>query len=156
MKNIFIFILMIWFTVIGISCNKDAEPSLPPNSVPKIIVKDANGNNLLDPANKNGFSTDIIRIYYIRDGKPKLQFSNVNDNFYFFDLTKNESEYAIGIYVDISEKETTTLIKWNEHDTDTMICTIKDRNRLTRIMYNNELKWEDPSGRNRSYFTIIK
>ncbi len=74
--------------------------------------------------------------------------------YYYF--TKHDSRHVIGIDADISEKETTTLVQWNEHDTDTIICSFKDKSRLTKVIYNNEEKWEDPSGRNEPYFTIIK
>jgi len=152
----FIYIPLIVFVLFFARCKKDYLISPIPNGVPAIIVKDSNGNNLLNPEYENAFDVKSIRIYYIRDGKEKLQVNNIKDNMYFYNITNYNNQYIIEIYIDFSAKQTTTLIKWNEYDTDTLICNIKKGGLITKILFNNELEWEDPSGRNRPYFTIIK
>ncbi len=154
MKDLFTYLLLNGFILLFSTCNKvDDVPT--PNSFPLISVVDIKGNDLLNPENENAIPTEIIRIYYIRNGKPKLQYNSIGQYAYFY-LTKHYDTHIIAIQADISAKETTTLIQWNEHDTDTMICRFNDKSRLTKVIYNNEEKWEDPSGRNEPYFTIIK
>lgn len=118
-------------------------------------VFDSNGFDRLNPGNVNAFTSQNIKIYYVIDGVTEYQSSGEGDVFKVF-KSENHENYTISLGVYIKENPSTTLIKWNETDIDTIKCEVlrtSNNTRITKVWYNNELKWD---GVNERYFEIVK
>lgn len=149
-------ILFVLFIVIAVSCNKDDDDcgctiiSLDTN----ISLKNAAGEDLLDPNNPNSYKESQIKTYYLIDGEEKIADT---EEFIFEDI---DGIYRLRVFVNSkgNDEFPITYIDWNETDRDTIKSEIyKTDNNTTaiNIWYNDELKWgaENLSARE---FTIIK
>ena len=63
-----------------------------------------------------------------------------------------------GLFAKENLAQTTTYIKWNETDTDTLRCEVKKGDcyvRIAKVWLNNTLVWWEGNGKER-FFEIVK
>ncbi len=128
-------------------------------------VYNAEGVNLLDPANATSFQASQIDIYYEVDGEKQRVFNGNYTHPENFSIREDEitdkHTMVLGPNDGTDEGTTVTYVQWNENDADTITCDIARGKRFavtTQITYNGQEVWsvdgEDYS--ERRYFTIIK
>ncbi|MEM6843057.1 MAG: hypothetical protein AAF632_12585 [Bacteroidota bacterium] len=128
-------------------------------------VYNADGINLLDPANATAFQASQIDIYYEVDGEKQRVYNGNLENPKNFSIRVDEltdrHTMVLGPNDGTNESTTVTYIQWNKNDTDTVACEFaigKHYKVTTRITYNNQEVWS-VNGANypeRRYFTITK
>ena len=160
MKTIAALIFLTLFS----SCTKsiDDEPQQQANLAVGIDIgiRNANGEDLLNPSNPNSYKADNIKLYYLINGK-KIE---INDpkmatprNFIIYE---KDGEYRIGVTQNYSETESLpiTYIEWNPNETDTLQAEVYRNGGLIRSIktwFNGELMW-DAESETEPFFTIIK
>jgi hypothetical protein len=109
-----------------------------------ITLLDEQGNNLLNPNHERYFDPRHIKIFYDRNGRMEEFYEGHLDmprNFRI-DPPEFERDYVMALALD-SEK---TIIRWNEHESDTIQAEIQKTDFpsviVTKIYFNGELKWE--------------
>lgn len=145
--------LLILFTI---SCSEEKEIDCCVNIDlgANISLKNASGDDLLDPENPNSFNETNIKTYYLIDGVEKrvgaddVLFLNEEGIYIFrtFVNYKGNDQYPI------------TYIDWNETNRDTIkseIYRTDNQIRVTKIWLNGELMWDVADG-GAAYFTIVK
>ena len=89
-----------------------------------LIIKSNNGEDLLLTTTQNSLNTDNIKLFNLLNGQ-YIEVNNSNQdypkNYFIFDYTDSK---AIRIFPNDTntEENPTTLIKWNNIDTDTIKC----------------------------------
>jgi hypothetical protein len=134
-----------------VSCDNSTPTNV--DIVTHIAVLDDQGRNLLDPLTPGFFKKEDIRIYYLRNGVREEVF---HENYTWprnFDVIQNDLvQYAMVLVPDegSSDKEiTTTLIKWNDLDEDTLKTemirfeTTVNVTSISKIWFNDELLYDD-------------
>lgn len=121
----------------------------------QFAVLDANGNDVLNPSNPNAFKAQNIKIYYVIDGVSEYQNSG-NGGLLEISKYQNHENYIISIGPYVGDHLSTTLIKWNEIDIDTIKCEVErisSNTRISKVWFNDVLKWD---GVNERYFEVVK
>lgn len=155
MKNLAIFVAILF-----ISCTSENEKN---SDVVRIGVEfnllDNQGKDLLNPeAESNYNNAENIKIYHIINGEPIL-FNKPNldlPNGFLIYNREDEDIYRLGVSSNIDGNTSTTLIEWNNIDTDTIRCDLNKYGSnvvITKVWYNNVLKYD---GNGEIYFEVIK
>lgn len=121
---------------------------------------DQNGNDLLNPENANAYLESNIEIYYVNANNEEIlvDMPNLDYSKGFFIYQRPNNKYAIRIFSnDIDDSQiTTTLVKWNSTDTDTIKCEIEREGdyyiAISKVWYNDVVKWEGGE----RYFEVVK
>lgn len=144
MKNLSQIFLILIAGVIT-SCNDEISPCCPATNsdMVNITVRDAQGNNLLNPTLEGAFRENVIKILYEEDGKLKEFYngghSNMRRNFRIISPELG-SDYRMRVI--LKEK---TVIQWNQTEADTLKAEILDDGMiliLRKVYHNGELKWD--------------
>ena len=147
------------------SCEEDKEGSTFIYTGQAFYMLDKDGNDLLDPNNKNAIDPSKIKIYHLIDGKKQMSFTEVTKP--WSDPSNPTSSpqikyYNLGIRLNSHGKDgsiSETYIEWNENDVDTIYSKIvRKRNYLlVETIKVNDSIW---SPKNESIqddiFTFIK
>lgn len=124
-----------------------------------ISVKDAQGNDLLDPDNVNSLNENQIKLLFEINGE-QVEFYDANLTYpKGFFLFQHENEYRLKVFPNTSATEANpvTYIIWNEDDIDTIKSEVKRTNNseeITKVWFNDDLIWE--GNESERYFEIIK
>jgi len=167
MKNL-IFLLLA--NILLISCSSDNNNN--GNSYYNLDVgitmtfKDINGNDLLNPNNINAYSTDLIKIYYLKENGDieEIYNSNLDSPRNFKIITPEDSQeniYALYLTPNTYLTENAiTYIEWNNTETDTIKTNYRYGDNYTicnKIWYNNVNVWTENTNVNSGrLFEIIK
>lgn len=146
--------ILLLFAFLFLSCTKETDCCVNYDANITFSVKDLNSVDLLNPENQIAFKEELIKIYYVIDNVPVYQNSGEKK----FSIIKRDDldKYVLYLGVDIKKNLTTTLIKWNDSDTDTINCEISRTSNsaiVSKVWYNNELKYD---GNGEKYFEVIK
>ena len=138
------------------SCTKEHVDTSEISNGINLLVSDAQGNDLLDPASKapNAINLSKIKVYLIRDGKEVLYFRENMDAARGFLLIKPQlghSYYALSLGLDCESKEdiTTTIIDWGNGRRDVFQAEFYRQSKPTlqilqqKIWLNGELIWDN-------------
>lgn len=115
--------------VLFISCSeKDDDYVCCPNQVHmdniEMSIKNAEGEDLLNPNNPNAYCVSEIKLFYKIGGEIMEVYDQMMDDPRNFSIYKNEieSEYRIRLLPnhDRDEAQPITYIQWNETDRDTI------------------------------------
>jgi len=142
------------------SCNKDEEKELVSfyhSTSFEVSIKNNAGEDLLDPNNPNSYNENEIKIFYLINGEMEEVYDALMDSPRNFFIFKSESEYKLRLFLDYSTDFTTTYIKWNESEMDTIQAEIFKTEGLTaysKAWYNNEIVCENARGG--CFFEIVK
>lgn len=144
-----------------VACDGDDQCCANIDTSISISVKNEDGLDLLDPQNPGAFQEEVIKIFYLTDGKVEEHYEPNRDAPRGFSIYKESAidRYAIQVYPndDVSEEFPVTYIRWNTDDTDTIKCEYQRTENAvvcTKVWFNDEIKWEAyETGR---YFEIIK
>ncbi|MEJ1236688.1 hypothetical protein WBG78_01085 [Chryseolinea sp. T2] len=115
-----------------------------------LIVTDSENRNLLDPSTPEHFKEDDIRIYFLRNGQREEAYAaNLDAPRYFrIDQSGPNGEYMMRLFPDLETHNsdiTTTIIRWNGSDEDTVACEIRNTDNstiITRVWYNDDLGYD--------------
>ncbi len=111
-----------------------------------IIVKNSEGEDLLNPDTPNSLNTDKIKLFYLKNGvKEEVYYPNLDAPRHYSINLYEDNWYKIHILPNGLQSELlpVTYIEWNENDTDTIMCKIEHLDNavlLKKLWYNNELK----------------
>ncbi len=162
MKNLFLLISILFF----LSCQKEnnltgayIEGSID------ISLEDSLGNDLLKSSNEKSYKLDNIEVYYLVDNKvkPATELTHTMDDYpnglLFY---KKDNKSCVRIFVNLYDlnDSTTTYVKWNETDTDTISILFERENSYfilqQKIWFNNHLIWNRKENNTERYFNFIK
>lgn len=152
-------IVLVAFSIISCS-SEDTKNAVFISGGVEFNVLDIQGNDLLNPQIESNFNnTENIKIYFVINGEAVL-FDKPNLDLpkgYLIYKKENEDVYRMGLFVNLEGNTTTTLIKWNNTETDTIKCEIERKGNyyisVSKVWYNNVLKYD---GDGEIYFEIIK
>jgi len=121
MKPILIFL----FLLLLISCEKrnsvdkdlDTVGSYSYDYNVLILIKDGQGNDLLDPSNPKAFLQNKISLFYIKDGKKEQCFDWTN--YLLFHIDDNNYHNINFLRLKLGY---VNLLQWSQNDTDTIDC----------------------------------
>ncbi len=125
MKNLILFCTALFFLSCSKSDKEENQSSVHLDGI-EIAVRNAAGEDLLDPNTPNAYSADGIKLFYEINGEVVEVYDPAMDhprNFIIYNyINENESEYRIGIFLnyDRNEAQPITYIQWNETDRDTI------------------------------------
>lgn len=147
-------ILLTAFMFAGASCNDKLCGCTVMELSTFVIVSDSEGRNLLNPETPGYFKEEDIRIYFVRNGvREEVYRANLDTPRNFsIDEYNSDHEYAMKLfpYEGNSDKEvTTTIIRWNKVDEDTVACEVRREDSYTgisKVWYNGELVCDDNDG----------
>jgi hypothetical protein len=131
------------------SCLQEDFPVLYDTYV-DILVKDRQGNNLLDPAVDGHFDHAALKLYYVRNSDTVEVFFARQDAPRNLSVLKNESnnEFFLRILPDegrVNEEETLTLLEWAPGLRDNVTCLFGRNEQavfIQKVWYNNELRFD--------------
>lgn len=149
--------------VLMVSCLEKGECCATLDIGINIGVESASGEDLLNPVNPNAFDRHTIKIYHMVDGNFETVRGPNLGNPRGFDFNLNmDSSYNIRIYGDLNSQESivTSLIAWNNLDTDTLKYVVNRGNdgsikTISTVWYNDVEMWTSTSNAER-YFVIKK
>lgn len=152
-------IVLVAFSIISCS-SEDTKNAVFISGGVEFNVLDIQGNDLLNPQIESNFNiTENIKIYFVINGEAVL-FDKPNLDLpkgYLIYKKENEDVYRMGLFVNLEGNTTTTLIKWNNTETDTIKCEIERKGNyyisVSKVWYNNVLKYD---GDGEIYFEIVK
>lgn len=152
-------IVLVAFSIISCS-SEDTKNAVFISGGVEFNVLDIQGNDLLNPQIESNFNnTENIKIYFVINGEAVL-FDKPNLDLpkgYLIYKKENEDVYRMGLFVNLEGNTTTTLIKWNNTETDTIKCEIERKGNyyisVSKVWYNNILKYD---GDGEIYFEIVK
>lgn len=143
------------------SCSKDDhQDSFMLDADIELVVKDAEGNDLLDPETLNAFNESDIKLFYLINGNLEEVYNENMDYPRNFLIFKQGGNYRIRIFLNDSENEyyPETHIQWNETEIDIIKSQfIRTTNsvRKQKIWLNQELIWS-ASDKVEPLFELIK
>lgn len=155
------YISIIFVFIFIVSCSSDeTKNAVFISGGVEFNVLDIQGNDLLNPQIESNFNnTENIKIYFVINGEAVL-FDKPNLDLpkgYLIYKKENEDVYRMGLFVNLEGNTTTTLIKWNNTETDTIKCEIERKGNyyisVSKVWYNNVLKYD---GDGEIYFEIVK
>lgn len=155
------YISIIFVFIFIVSCSSDeTKNAVFIGGGVEFNVLDIQGNDLLNPQIESNFNnTENIKIYFVINGEAVL-FDKPNLDLpkgYLIYKKENEDVYRMGLFVNLEGNTTTTLIKWNNTETDTIKCEIERKGNyyisVSKVWYNNVLKYD---GDGEIYFEIVK
>jgi len=138
-------ILLILISGIITSCDDEISWCCPATNsdMVNITVRDAQGNNLLNPTLEGAYRENVIKIFYEEEGKLEEFFngghSNMRRNFRIISPELG-SDYRMRVV--LKEK---TVIQWNGTEADTLKAEIFDNGMiliLSKVYHKGELKWD--------------
>ena len=121
MKNLKNVVALILILTAIMSCKKDEEERMVGYYVDMgfyISIKSNLGEDLLDPNNPNSYKSDDIKILYLRDGKMQEVFNSAMDFPRNFRIDEYDDGYKMLVFLDDSETNTKTFVKWNATEID--------------------------------------
>lgn len=131
------------------SCKKKLCCALPANLNFKIFVQNAQSQDLLNPQTKDAYPTDDVKVFYLNNGKKELAFEGNLDHPQFWDIAMDSisGNYFLSVRASNhrnSQGQSTTLIQWKYHDTDTTVCQFRGdgHDPIKKIWYNGTLVWD--------------
>ena len=145
-------IIFLFLIVLFSFCSKKDDNNDSTKSTKDVIVDEATiigyknvlGQDLLDTATQNHFSTDNIHVYYLINGiKTEVNYPGLDYPHNFFiskDNSLNQNFLTIFLETD------TTLLELNKNITDTITCVIEKSNSsmiVRKVWYNGILKWDN-------------
>ena len=144
------------------SCEEDKEGSTFIYTYQFFHMLDKDGNDLLDPNNKNAIDLSKIKIYYFIDGKKHISFFGVTEP--WIDPSNPSTQikyYYLGIGLNSHGEDgsiSETYIEWNENDVDTIYSKIvRKRNYLlVETIKVNDSIWSPKNESIQDIFTFIK
>ncbi|MGC3943306.1 MAG: hypothetical protein QM762_02015 [Chryseolinea sp.] len=124
------------------------------DAVVNIMVTDSENRNLFDPSTPGYFKEEDIRIYFLRDGKREEAYAANLDNprYFSIDQSGTNNEYVMRLFPDLEthgSDVTSTIIKWNDTDEDTVDCEIRSTDNstiITKVWYNDVLEYDQVNG----------
>lgn len=149
MKKIMYFLFM---ALVSFSCENevDDEPLVgrPPSSDFYVLMFDQQENNMLDPGYDGPFDLDKVQIYKTKDGKESVQ-SGISHEYFYIDVggkvldSISCANLSTSPYEDYADNLETMIIRWNETETDTIVCEVDPEyyNEVKRIYLNGELAY---------------
>ncbi|MDH6358581.1 hypothetical protein [Parabacteroides sp. PF5-9] len=147
--------------ILFISCKEDTAPvdlgGVRYSSI-DISIFDKEGNDLLDPKNTNANAIKRIAVYHVINNELKHVYHSANSIFFSHEYyggdndietdtyTKQYSTTVKGYY-NFLEKETLTIVEWNNTDRDTLRYEWRESDKkyreiVTKVYVNDELKWQ--------------
>ncbi|MEH0155927.1 hypothetical protein V6R21_17405 [Limibacter armeniacum] len=151
MKYITQFLLFLLILTFG--CSSDGKECCTVIDVSLLISLTGNdGTDLLNPEEPDHYDEASIDIYALIDGEEKRVFDGNLDLPEHFKVVEIDGQYYMNLFVNETADDdnlAVTYIKWNESDTDTLMCDFnKSHNNiiLTEVWYNGELKWKVSDG----------
>lgn len=155
-------LVMLSMILATISCSEKNEdnPVATVNATGiKLSVTNENGADLLNPNNPNAYLEENIRLFYLINGQVEEVYDGNLDNPRHFSVFHHESKYRIGIGLNENGQPSTTHIKWNDTDTDTIKAEFRrwgaSSIQVLKVWYNGDLKWEF-SSQTAPHFEIVK
>lgn len=114
-----------------------------------IAVTNRDDRDLLNPETPGHLKSEDIEIYFVRNGQRVYMNPKDNAPGSFSILEEGPHEkYIMRLYPDLERDQsgtTTTIIKWNELDEDTLTCEVTKKTNsttVTRVWHNDELKYD--------------
>lgn len=143
--------LLISFFILG--CSDDIGKIIYSTGV-NISVKNATGEDLLDPQIPVSFKEEMIKTYYLVNGEERLADT---EEFIYEDA---QGIYRLRVFLNYegTDEFPITYIDWHETDRDTIKSEFYKTDTkviVTKIWFNNELKWNHENGGDPE-FTIVK
>jgi hypothetical protein len=153
--RLFILIILIFSVVLLSSCNNNGSTVVDVNFY--LLVKNADGKNLLDSATTGYYAQDSIRLYRLENGvKTEIYHPNLDAQQNFHTVKNSNGEFGMMVFADEGTGEqsqtTTTLIQWRLKDTnnvDTIQTYISKKYSdsyisilLRKITYNGTVVWD--------------
>ena len=147
-------ILFVLIVLLAMSCNKDYDCCTIYSLDANISLKNAAGDDLLDPNNPNSFKESNIKTYHLINGEEIR--AGLDDIIY----KDSDSIYRYLTFVNYegNDEFPITYIDWSETDRDTIKSEIYRSGNVTRAIkfwFNNELMWDGEKD-GASEFTIVK
>ncbi len=147
-KNIFLFTL----TMFLFSCEKNSPEEIFVDAYIDFIIKDSEGNDLLNSNNPNAINIDNIKIIYEINGEQVVyydEFMGAPKGFFLIE----EGEYnRIRVFpnIDINSEFPVTYVQWSENDTDKLSYEIirydTGSTYISKVWLNDELIWTTSQG----------
>ncbi len=144
-----------------VSCSdKDGKDQFIVDTSITMTVKDANGNDLLDPEYTASLDKNSIKLFYVVAGVAKEVYDGNLDYPRMFKIDKHINEYRITIFPNTTSDDelAVTLVQWRENEIDTLSCKVfqgGNRETVTEVWLNGVLKWKDSELTER-FFEITK
>lgn len=118
-----------------------------------VVVKNKQGENLLDTLTPNAYRYETIYLYYEIDGVWKKYYEPLQAYPKGFDIYTDVETVSMEFFpYESGGSFSNTLIQWNEHDADTIRCEFQITPYSTtciRVWANSELKWDWESKNNK-------
>ncbi len=146
-----------------LSCEKSVETAFVDTSI-DFIVKDSEGNDLLNPKNPNSINIDNIKLLFDIDGEqvvyydenmdaPKGIMHYEQDGLYYLRIVKIN-------FKDKNESLPVMYIQWTENDTDKITCEVVKYDTgsmfTQKVWLNDELVWTLTPGGSKRMIELIK
>lgn len=132
------------------SCKEPEIKGVVVDTEVNLIIKNKDGKNLLDPSTPDHFTSDEIRLFYLKDGqKTEVYYPNLDHPRNFF-ISQNESnkEYFMRVFVNegtLNQELTTTYIQWRANQVDTLQSMITRQGASVysdKVWYDKVLKYD--------------
>lgn len=146
--------LLTGFMFVAASCNEQLCGCTVMDLSTFIVVQDNENRNLLNPETPGYFREEDIRIFFVKNGVREEAYSANLDSprNFTIDEYNADHEYAMNLfpYEGRSDNEiTTTIIRWNNADEDTVACEVRHSDGSTwinKVWYNGELACDPSNG----------
>lgn len=153
MMKILILLILLSSSIFILSCSENEDAAVR-EIVMDITVKNKNGENLLDPANPEGYKESEIRLYYLIN-EEIVEVYDPSKGFPRNFFLTGSNDLRVFANDQSTDDITTTFIKWDANDLDTIKTELDRANnyvQISRVWFNGKLV---DSGSD-IYFEIIK
>ena len=151
MKNLTLIILT---SILIISCNSDDDNEdnfYALETGIDFLVSNQNGDDLLNPNTFNAYSSENIKIFYLKDGVVEEIYNSNLDLPRNFKIVAPEDsgieKYYMSIFLNnFVSDNAITYVEWNETDTDTIRANFNNGDNysiLSKAWYNEELVFDE-------------
>lgn len=155
--------LAIVFSLMLLSCSDDNSEADSVSTHFDVLVKNAEGTDLLNPENPDAFTEESIKLYLLVDGERKLYYKDNYDHPHGFRIDKAEEtgRYYLRVFPEFekSNEESTVFLKFSSLAED----TIRQQYDIgpgyiacTKIWHNGNLVWDSSTADNIRYFEMVK